>query len=276
MNESKYSWQDLLDIMKRLRSEDGCPWDIEQTHKTLKKYLLEETYEVMDAIDKEKPTELCEELGDILLQVVFHAQIATDIGTFNIEDIIHNISQKMISRHQHVFGNDKLKTADDVVNRWEIIKKKEKGNKTHQDVLNKIPENLPSLIRAYKVQQKAALVGFDWDEISNVWNKVYEEIHELQEVLETENKINTKHSTLQNTEDTTKKLKEEIGDCIFALVNLARFLDIHPEFAVTSTTEKFIKRFGFIEQEATKLGLRLEDMTLEEMDKFWEESKKKG
>ncbi len=274
MNEQKYTWQDLLDIMKKLRSEDGCPWDIEQTHQTLKKYLLEETYEVMDAIDKNNPQELCEELGDLLLQVVFHAQIASDNSTFNIEDIIHSISQKMVSRHQHVFGKNKLNTADDVVNVWEIIKKKEKGNKTHQDVLSQIPKNLPSLIRAYKVQQKAALVGFDWDEISDVWNKVYEEINELKEVLENDNKIQTKNTKLKNSEKTNKNLNEEIGDCIFALVNLARFLDIHPEFAVTSTTEKFIKRFGFIEQEAQKKGLNLEDMSLEEMDKFWEESKK--
>jgi tetrapyrrole methylase family protein/MazG family protein len=265
MDDKKYTWQDLLDIMNTLRSKEGCPWDIEQTHQTLKKYLLEETYEVMDAIDQNDADHLCEELGDILLQVVFHAQIGKEEGRFNIEDIIHNVSKKMIDRHEHVFGTAECKTAEDVVNRWEKLKKEEKGNPTHQDVLNNIPKNLPSLIRAYKVQQKAALVGFDWDNIDDVWNKILEEIEELKEVFQEKEKEKEK-----------EKIIEELGDSLFALVNLSRFLDIHPEFALNSTTEKFIRRFGFMEKECIKNGKNLEELTLEQMDNLWEKAKLKG
>jgi tetrapyrrole methylase family protein / MazG family protein len=261
MDDKKYTWEDLLHIMNTLRSKDGCPWDIEQTHQTLKEYLLEETYEVMDAIDHNDSNNLSEELGDILLQVVFHAQIAKEEGRFNINDIIHKISKKMIDRHEHVFGKAECKTAEDVVNRWEKVKKKEKGNQTHQEVLKNIPKNLPSLIRAYKVQQKASLVGFDWDHIDDVWNKVLEEIDELKEALKEKSKEN---------------IIEELGDSLFALVNLARFVNILPEFALTGTTEKFITRFGYIENESLKNGKNIEELTLEEMDKLWEKAKLKG
>jgi tetrapyrrole methylase family protein / MazG family protein len=261
MEDKKYTWEDLLGIMNTLRSENGCPWDIEQTHQTLKEYLLEETYEVMDAIDHNDSNNLSEELGDILLQVVFHAQIAKEEGRFNINDIIHKISKKMIDRHEHVFGKAECKTAEDVVNRWEKVKKKEKGTKTHQEVLKSIPKNLPSLIRAYKVQQKASLVGFDWDHMDDAWNKVLEEIDELKKALQEKSKEN---------------IIEELGDSLFALVNLTRFVDILPEFALTSTTEKFITRFAFIENESLKIGKNIEELTLEEMNKFWEEAKLKG
>jgi tetrapyrrole methylase family protein / MazG family protein len=259
MAEKRYEWLDLLKLMERLRGMDGCPWDIEQTHQSLKKYLLEETYEVMDAIDRKDPMHLQEELGDLLLQVVFHAQIAKEAGTFQIEDIIHGISEKMVFRHEHVFGENKCKTANEVVEIWEQRKKKEKGNTNHHEVLSQIPQNLPALIRSYKVQQKAALVGFDWDRISDVWNKVHEEMQELKQAID-----------LQQIDHTT----EEIGDLFFALVNLSRFLDIHPEFALTKTTEKFIRRFGRMEQEALQSGRNLEDMTLSQMDELWEQAKK--
>lgn len=259
MLKENYNFSDLLEIMRILRAENGCPWDREQTHESLKQYLLEETYEVMEVIDKNDPQKLCEELGDVLLQVIFHAQIASENGYFNINDVIDGISKKMVSRHVHVFGNDKCNTANDVVELWEKLKKKEKGNITHTNVLQAIPTNLPALIRAYKVQHKAALVGFDWDNIEDVINKVHEEIEELSQVYNTNEK---------------EKASEEIGDSIFALVNLARFLDIHPEFCLTSTTEKFIRRFNYIEEEATKKGRKLEDMTLAEMDSLWNEAKK--
>lgn len=259
MIKEKYDFGDLVEIMRILRADNGCPWDIEQTHDTLKKYLLEESYEVMDAIDKKVPAHLCEELGDLLLQIIFHAKIASDNKEFDIFDVIDGISRKMVSRHIHVFGDGVCSTANDVVEIWEKLKKKEKGNKTHTDVLSSIPANLPALIRAYKVQQKAALVGFDWNNIDDVFNKIHEEIDELKEVFKSDKK---------------EEIAEELGDSMFALVNLARFLDIHPEFALTSTTEKFIRRFGYIEEKATQIGKKLEDMTLAEMDVYWNEAKK--
>jgi tetrapyrrole methylase family protein/MazG family protein len=258
MIKKHYNFSDLVEIMNILRSPNGCPWDIEQTHQSLKKYLLEETYEVMECIDMSSPDALCEELGDLLLQVIFHSQIASENKQFDINTVIDGISKKMISRHAHVFGDGKCETADDVLNIWEKQKKKEKGNPTHTDVLKNIPKNLPSLVRSYKVQQKAALAGFDWDNIDDVFDKIHEEIDELKQVYKT-SKI--------------EKISEEIGDSLFALVNLARFLDIHPEFALTSTIQKFIKRFEYIETKASESGKILEDMTLEEMDVFWNEAK---
>jgi tetrapyrrole methylase family protein/MazG family protein len=253
-----YNFSDLIEIMKILRSKNGCPWDIEQTHQSLKKYLLEETYEVLECIDKNSPELLCEELGDLLLQVIFHAQIASENKQFDITNVIDIISKKMISRHAHVFGDGKCDTANDVLNIWEKQKKKEKGNKTHTDVLKSIPSNLPSLLRAYKVQQKAAMAGFDWDNIEDVFNKIHEEIDELKQVYKSTKK---------------DEISEELGDSLFSLVNLARFHDIQPEFSLTSTTQKFIKRFEYVEKKATESGQVLEEMTLEQMDVLWNEAK---
>ena len=259
MIKEKYDFSDLIEIMRILRAENGCPWDIEQTHESLKKYLLEETYEVIDAIDKKIPPHLCEELGDLLLQIIFHAKIASENKEFDIFDIIDGISRKMVARHVHVFGDGVCKTSNDVVEIWEKLKKKEKGNKTHTEVLESIPNNLPALIRAYKVQEKAALVGFDWDNIDDVFDKIHEEIDELKQILKSENK---------------SEISGELGDSLFALVNLARFLDIQPEFALTSTTEKFIRRFSYIEENATKLNKKMENMTLAEMNLYWIKAKK--
>lgn len=259
MFKERYSYSDLIEIMRILRSENGCPWDQEQNHQSLKKYLLEETYEVMDAIDKAVPSDLCEELGDLLLQVVFHAQIAAENKEFSMEDVIDVVSKKMVSRHEHVFGEGKCETADDVIAVWEKRKKKEKGNTSHTEVLQSIPGNLPALIRAYKIQQKAALVGFDWDNIDDVFQKIHEEIDELKQVFKSAQK---------------KKIEEELGDSLFALVNLARFLDIHPEFALSQTSEKFIRRFSYIEEQAKQQGKKMENMTLAEMDVLWNEAKR--
>ncbi len=242
MQKEKYSFDDLVGIMKLLRSKDGCPWDREQDHDTLKKYLIEETYEVLEAIDLKDKEGLCEELGDLLLQILFHSQISEEDGGFNIEDVIDGISRKMISRHTHVFGDDKAKTADDVLEFWEANKKKEKGVKTQTEAIKNIPAGLPALMRSYKVQQKAADVGFDWDTTDEVFVKIEEEIAELKEVYKGND---------------IKRISDELGDSFFALVNLARFLKIQPEIALTGTIGKFIERFEYVETTAKKAGKNL-------------------
>ena len=257
--KEKYSFQDLVELMKILRSENGCPWDREQDHESLKKYLIEETYEVLEAIDLKDRDKLCEELGDLLLQIVFHSQVAFEEGNFNIEDVITGICRKIIMRHTHVFGTDKADTPDEVVANWEAIKKKEKGIETHTDVLKSVPKNLPALMRSYKVQEKAAQVGFEWDNIEDVFKKVDEEINELKDVYKSKN---------------VERINDEVGDVFFALVNLSRFLQVQPELALTGTIEKFIRRFEYIETESAKAGKKLEDMTLAEMDELWNKAKK--
>lgn len=258
MNKDKYTFDDLVEIMKILRGENGCPWDKEQTHDSLKRYLIEETYEVLEAIDKKNKDMLCEELGDLLLQIVFHARIADDNGDFNIEDIITGISKKMILRHEHVFGDAKAETSQDVLNSWEVVKRKEKHIDTHTEALESIAKNLPALMRSYKVQQKAAKAGFDWEDVNGAMEKVYEEIEELN--------IAQKNGNIEN-------VTEEIGDLLFAVVNVARFLKVHPELALTATIEKFINRFQYIEERAKEKGKKMEEMSLKEMDFFWNQSK---
>ena len=258
MMKDRYEFSELVEIMKLLRSKEGCPWDREQTHESLKKYLIEETYEVLEAIDMNDKDKLCEELGDLLLQIVFHAQIAAENDMFDINDVISGICRKMILRHTHVFGKDKADTPDQVVDNWEAIKKKEKGAKTQTEVLKDIPANLPALMRSYKVQQKAAQVGFDWDNIEDVIAKVHEEFQELKDVYKSKN---------------VERITDEIGDVFFALVNLSRFLKVQPELALTGTINKFIKRFEYIERESAKMGKKLEDMKLSEMDELWNKAK---
>ena len=194
--------EDLIGLMKTLRSEKGCPWDREQNHESLKRYLIEETYEVLEAIDLRDKDKLCEELGDLLLQIVFHAQIESEEGNFTMDDIITGICKKIITRHTHVFGKDNISTSEGVENNWELIKKKEKGMITQTEVLKAVPKNLPALMRSYKVQQKAAQVGFDWDNIEDVFNKVYEEIKELKDVYQSKN---------------VERINDEIGDVILLL-----------------------------------------------------------
>lgn len=258
MLKDKYTFSDLLDIMKLLRSENGCPWDREQTHESLKKYLIEETYEVLEAIDLNDKKKVCEELGDLLLQIVFHAQIAKEEETFTIDDVITGICRKMVLRHTHVFGDAKADTADDVLVNWEEIKKKEKGIESQTGVLKDVPSNLPALMRSYKVQQKASQVGFDWDNVEDVLKKVDEEIVELKDVYKSKD---------------VERINDEIGDVLFSVVNLSRFLKVQPELALTGSINKFIKRFEFIETESKKDGKNLEDMSLEEMNELWNKSK---
>ena len=243
--------------MKVLRSPEGCEWDKKQTHETLKKSLIEEAYEVNQAIDNDDIDELIEELGDVLLQVVFHSQIGEEEGFFNLGDITSAICKKLIHRHPHVFKNENI-DMNEFDKTWEDLKREEKGETTVTEGLERIPAYLPALMKAQKIQKKAALVGFDWDNIEDVHKKVKEEYKELLDECKSGN---------------IKYIKEELGDLLFSIVNLARFLKVDPEEALNLTNDKFIKRFDFVEQGAIKLNKRLEDMTLEEMDELWEKAK---
>lgn len=251
---------DLLKVMETLRGEDGCPWDLEQTHKSLKRNLVEECYEVLEAIDEEDDFKLTEELGDVLFQIVFHAQLGKEEGYFNINDIVKIITEKMIRRHPHIFGDIKINNTNEVLDSWDKIKKKENDFKTYTDELKHIPKNLPALLRADKVQAKAAKVGFDWKDPEPAMEKVIEELNEIKDVYNGKNEA---------------KILEEVGDLIFASVNVARLLDIDPEIALNYTIDKFIKRFKFIEDSAQIKGVDLMTMTLDEMDQLWNEAKKK-
>ena len=255
---NKKDFQDLLDIIETLRNPGGCPWDREQTHESLKSALLEECYEVIDAIENEDEDALIEELGDVLLQVVFHASIGKEDGYFDIMDVIGGISNKMINRHPHVFGSEEANTSEQVLVNWDEIKKEEKGIKTLTEEMQNIAKSLPAATRAYKVQKKAKKVGFDWDDVNCAMDKVKEELNEIKEVYNCEDK---------------SIIEGEVGDLLFACINVARFLEVDGELALDKTIKKFIKRFSYIENEAIKNNKNLKDMTLEEMDKLWEEAK---
>ena len=247
----------LVETMATLRSPNGCPWDNEQTSETLKRYLIEEVYEVIEAIDDDDMDALCDELGDLLLQIVFHARIAEEQSIFTIKDVVARIVDKMYRRHPHVFGTINVNSSDEVINNWEEIKKQEYTNR--KKILDGVPRGLPALMVAEKMQKKAAKVGFDWDDIKDVWGKVDEEILELKEAIAKKDK--------QETEN-------ELGDILFALANLARHLGVDPEIALMGTNKRFKERFTYIEDEIKKNSKKWEDFSLEELDVFWREAKK--
>jgi tetrapyrrole methylase family protein/MazG family protein len=249
------TFEQLIQIMERLRGPEGCPWDREQTHVSLKPYILEEAYEVLDALDKNNDDDLKEELGDLLLQIIFHSQIAKEESRFTITDVLETINQKLVRRHPHVFGQLEIKTAEEQRIHWEKIKKNE-GKKS---VLDGVPKTSPALLKAYRTQQKASTVGFDWEEIEPVWAKVHEEIEELKEVIGSSD---------------IKKIAEEFGDLLFSLVNLSRFIKVNPEDALRQAVEKFIRRFRKVEKVIAEEGMDLRDATLEEMDAVWNRIKK--
>lgn len=251
-----YHFEDLLKIMEILRSENGCMWDREQDHHSIRRNFIEETYEVCEAIDNEDVDLLREELGDVLLQVVFHTRIEEEKGTFNMDDVADGICKKLIYRHPHIFGNVAVASTEEILNNWDALKKEEKGQKSTTDTLNSVARSLPALIRAEKVQHKAAKVGFDWNDISGALDKVQEELDEVKRAVHGDG-----------------DLPEEIGDLLFAAVNVARFADTDPEGALNSTTEKFIRRFSYVERAAAAQGKAVEDMTLREMDDLWNEGK---
>jgi len=249
-------FQELLNIMEKLRGERGCPWDKEQTKESLKPFILEEAYEVIDAIDEGDPEKVKEELGDLLFQIVFQCQIASEGKEFVMSDVIDEIGKKMIARHPHVFGDANHKTKDEVLLHWEEQKRRE--GKIRASVLEGVPERLPSLLRAHRLQDRAAKVGFDWVEFADVLNKLDEEMKEFKNALEGKKQ---------------EEIEEELGDIFFMLVNVSRFVSINPEDALRKTIAKFISRFRYIEMKAADQGRKLLDMTLEEMDKLWEEAK---
>ena len=254
----RFGFDALIAIMDRLRSEDGCPWDREQTHSTLRQCLIEETYEVLEAIDEEDDAQLFDELGDILLQVVFHARIAKEQGRFDDRDVTTAICEKMLRRHTHIFGDAEAKTAEDVLVNWEAIKRDEKGQETQTDALRGVLHSLPALIRSEKVQGKAAQVGFDWDNAGQALKKVLEEARETAEEL---------------ARGADGRVHEEIGDLLFAVVNVARLSGVQSELALKAATDKFIERFRRMESLARKKGKRLADMSLPEMDGLWDRIK---
>ncbi len=250
----------LVDLMATLRGPDGCPWDRKQTPDSLKPFLIEECYEVVDALDEGNPDKVKEELGDLLFQIIFHARIAEEKGQFTIHDVIETNVEKMVRRHPHVFGQEKLKTDKEVLANWEEIKKKEKGYEQRKSILEGVPRSMPSLIRAHRLQERAARVGFDWSKLDEALPKLDEEVAEFKEALKTED---------------ASKIEEELGDIFFMFVNISRFLEVDPEEALRKTISKFIHRFRYIEENAAEAGKSLNDMTLDEMEKLWQEAKGK-
>ena len=248
----------LMEVMHRLRAPGGCPWDVEQTHSSLRSSLIEESYEVLDAIDREDATALEEELGDLLLQVVFHAIIEEERREFNMIDVVSGIVNKLIYRHPHVFGEVKVNSADDVLVNWEALKKKEKHQDTVADTMRSVPAAFPALMRSSKIQKKAANVGFDFDNAAMALPKVHEEADEVLAAINSGDKEN---------------LAEEIGDLLFACVNVARLVKVDPELALSAATDKFMKRFISMEALILSEGKRLEGMGLTEMDSYWDRIK---
>jgi MazG family protein len=261
------NFDELVDVMARLRAPGGCPWDREQTYESLAPYLLEEAFESFDAIQEAaagKTDNLREELGDLLLQIIFHSQIAEERKDFTIEEVCAGITKKMILRHPHVFGDKKLDTADDVLNNWDELKRVEreitkKDEKEKDSILDEVPLAFPALIEANKLTRKAAKVGFDWENADQIFEKFDEEISELKHAI---------------SSDETKNIEEEIGDLLFVVVNLARKLDVEPETALKKTNRKFRQRFKFIEETLKAQEKSLEESNLEEMDALWNQAKR--
>ncbi len=252
------TFEELVEIMARLRGEKGCPWDKQQTHESLKPYLIEESHEVIEAIDSKDPKHLTEELGDLLLQVIFHAELAREKGDFSIEEVLRGLVEKLKSRHPHVFGDLEVHTAEEVLRNWEKNKMKEKEG-SRESYLDGVPPSLPALMRAQKIQKKASKIGFDWTQKEEVVAKFEEEWKEFKEAVQSQSR---------------EEIEEEVGDLFFTLVNLARTLKHDSEQLLRRSTEKFILRFKTMEQEAKKTGLLLENLTSEEMNQLWLLAKK--
>jgi tetrapyrrole methylase family protein/MazG family protein len=249
----------LIDIITRLRAPGGCPWDREQTHSSLLPCLLDESYEFFEAVDENSPEKMKEELGDLLLQVVLHAQMGSEAGDFTIEDVAHGICEKLIRRHPHVFGNVEVSSSAEVLINWEQIKKTEKGKEHRKYLVDDIPEAMPALFRAEKIQRRVARVGFDWQDADPAMDKVEEEFAEFREALADNDQA---HAT------------EELGDILFALVNVARHKGMCAEEALRAANNKFIRRFKYIEDTCSATGVDITKASLEELDRFWEEGKK--
>jgi tetrapyrrole methylase family protein/MazG family protein len=257
MKSDQAMFEQLIAIMKRLRGPGGCPWDAEQTHESLTRYLLEETYEVIEAIDAKTPEHIKEELGDLLLQPVFHAAIAEEAGTFTMNDIITTLCDKLVRRHPHVFGDLQIADSAAQIENWEQIKKTEKGTE-RASALSGVPPHLPALLKAQKITEKAARVGFDWEHVDQVMAKVLEELHEFEEAM---------------AAGDNEHMEAELGDLLFAIVNLGRFLSINPEEALRKTITRFQSRFQYVEDSLHDRGQQMNVTPLAEMDRLWEEAK---
>jgi tetrapyrrole methylase family protein/MazG family protein len=251
-----YTVSDLQEIVRLLRAPGGCPWDREQTHESIRRNFLEEAYEVAEAIDEHNSDHLKEELGDVLLQVLFHTRIEEEIGHFCLDDVADRVSKKLIFRHPHVFGDLQVSGTGQVLTNWEELKRQEKGQATHTDALESVARSLPALWRAEKIQAKAKKAGFDWPDISGAMDKLAEELLELQVAVKEQTNV-----------------KEELGDLLFAAVNVARFLPCDPEDVLSAACDKFINRFRLVEEKALQNGGAMERMSLEELDALWDEAK---
>ena len=256
----KELFEELIGVIATLRSENGCPWDREQTHETLKSTLIEETYETLEAIDTGDPQKLKEELGDLLLNIMLQAQIAAEHKDFDIYAVIETLTEKLIRRHPHVFGDVNVEDSDDVVKNWEEIKRQEAGYEDRKSVLDGIPDALPTLLRAQKIQNRAARVGFDWDELADVIAKVDEELQEVKASI--------------RVSDKPEAISMELGDLLFAIVNLCRFMEIQAEETLRGANRKFMTRFKWMEAELERRGTNFEAQDLERLDAIWEEAKK--
>ncbi len=255
----KYTIEDLRDIIITLRSENGCPWDKVQTHQSIKKDMIEECYEAIDALDSGDDHAFANELGDVLLQVVFHSRLAEERGAFNFDDVLNEICTKLITRHTHVFGTDNAATAEEALGQWEKNKKKEKNLDSYTAMLRDVPAYLPALMRSAKIQKKAASVGFDWDSAEPVYDKIDEETAELKSAV---------------ASGRADSIEEEYGDLLFTVVNLGRHLGLTPEISLTKASDKFIKRFESMENEAIKEGLDMAEMPADDLEILWKNAKK--
>jgi len=252
--KDRYTMEDLLSIMRILRLPDGCPWDREQTHESIRTNLLEETHEAIEAIDTGDMPGLCEELGDVLMQVVFHAQMEEEVGGFTFADVVNGVCRKLITRHPHVFGDTEVSDSTQVLQNWDAIKRAEKKTDGQTDLLRHVPKTLPSLMRAEKVQGRARRVGFDWREISGAWDALSSEIAELKEA---------------EASGDADAMADELGDVLFSVVNVARFMGIDPELALTRSTDKFVRRFGRTEQLAREQGVDMASASMDKLDELW-------
>ena len=256
--KEKYGFDDLCEIMQILRAPGGCPWDAEQTHASIKRSLIEETYEVIEAINKDDKTLLCEELGDVLLQVVFHAQMEREQGVFDINDVCDGICKKLIERHPHVFGTVQVDSTEQVLDNWDTIKRRSKQQSTQGEAMQKVPMELPALMRAEKLQKKAKKAGFDWPSIDGAYEALGSEIEELRAAVESGD---------------SAQIESELGDVLFSVVNVARFLKVDPEQALTTASNKFLSRYLKVEALAASRGIDMPATPIEELDKLWAEAK---
>ncbi len=260
MEKSGKAIERLLEVMRTLRAPDGCPWDREQTNESLKSDLIEEAYEVIDAIESGNLSHLEEELGDLLLQVVFHSQICSEDGHFEFHDVANGISDKLVRRHPHVFGKVQVSGSGEVLENWDAIKKAEKKEgDTPASIVSGIPKHLPALQKAHQIQKRAARAGFDWDNIDDVFDKLHEEIEEVKEAIK---------------RDHDPDIRDELGDLLFSVVNVSRFLGHNPEELLNHNIKKFVRRFQAVEEKVHVTGRAFKDFTLEELDVFWDEAKR--